>query len=549
MIGRALTTKIPRRPRVGAETWWPVDRSGTVASHAGVPVSEERSLTLPAVFCAIDLAASHMAMLPCPVIQRVDPQTTEKRPEHPVHGLVNRSPNPEQTSSAWRRSWHLHTMLWGNGRVEIERTGDGSPRNLWPLLPDRTVTIRRERTRELAYRVTRESGIQNILAADNVLHVAGLSYEGIDGYGLIRHLARENMGLGLAIAKYAQSFFGNNTMLGAVLSSKDVLDAEVKKQHLEQWNKAQKGPGKAFKAVFMDGDVKVGHIGRTNEESQTVEQLIYAIQDVSRWTGIPPPLLMDLSRGTFTNITELGLWYVKFFLAKWFKPYEQEITRKLFTSQELDDGYYVEYVVEGLLRGDIGRRYGAYALGLDRGFLNRDEVRHWENLNPLPDGKGQVFMEQLNTAPAGSREKLPGPAEPREPPGGKGAMITRQRIAAAHESVFAATLERMDKIETTGLSRAAKAKDQRQWADRFYAGHTAKLRDAMTPLVDAMVASLRATLSGGTDADWQRFAESFTRNTCEAHVATRRAGEDEPGNVAKRLLTEAVEEFNDEQNG
>ena len=545
MIGRALTTRTPHRPRVGAETWWPVDRSGTVGSHAGVPVSEERSLTLPAVFCAIDLAASHMAMLPCPVIQRTGPQTTERHPEHPIHGLINRSPNPEQTSFSWRRSWHLHTVLWGNGRVEIERTGNGSPRNLWPLLPDRTVTIRRERSKDLAYRVTRDGGLQQIIGADNVLHVAGLSYEGIDGYGLIRHLARENMGLGLAIAKYAQSFFGNNTMLGAVLSSKEVLDAEVKKQHLEQWEEAQKGPGKAFKAVFMDGDVKVGHIGRTNEESQTVEQLTYAIQDVSRWTGIPPPLLMDLSRGTFTNITELGLWYVKFFLAKWFKPYEQEITRKLFTGQELDDGYYVEYVAEGLLRGDIGRRYGAYAIGLDRGFLNRDEVRHWENLNPLPDGKGQVFMEQLNTAPAGSRETLPGPAEPRES-SSSSATIARQRIADAHEPVFAATLERMDKIETTGLSRAAKAVDKRQWSERFYAGHTAKLRDAMSPLVDAMAAALRGTMPAGTDADWQRFVESFTWNTCEAHIATRQAGEVEPGNMSQRLLAEALEEFDNE---
>ena len=162
-----------------------MDRSGSVASHAGVPVSEERSLTLPAVFCAIDLAASHMAMLPCPVIQRVDAKTTEKRPEHPVHALINRDANPEQGSFTQRRSWHLHTVLWGNGRLEIERTGDGTPRYLWPLLPDRTVTTRTNRTNELIYRVTRANGQQQIIAADNVLHVAGLSYEGIDGYGLI----------------------------------------------------------------------------------------------------------------------------------------------------------------------------------------------------------------------------------------------------------------------------------------------------------------------------------------------------------------------------
>ena len=527
-----------------------MDRTGTVSSHAGLPVSEERSLTLPAVFCAIDLAASHMAMLPCPAMRRIDPETTEKHPEHPVHKAINRDPNPEQTSFSLRRTWHLHTMLWGNGRLEIQRDGTGAFRYLWPLLPDRTETIRKNRTNDLAYRVTRNDGRRQIIDAANVLHVAGLSYEGIDGYGLIRHLARENMGLGLAIAQYAQSFFGNNAVLGTILTSDLPLPEPVKKQLLETFEGTQRGSGKAFRTAVVDGaaGLKVSHFSRTNEESQTVEQLTYAIQDVSRWTGIPPPLLMELSHGTFSNITELGLWYTKFFLAKNFKPYEQEITRKLFTEDELEDGYFVEYVAEGLLRGDTARRYGAYAIGLDRGFLNRDEVRHLENLNPLPDGKGQEFLEPLNMGPAGGRgEQLPGPSEPGES-SASSAVFARLRIAAAHEPVFAATLERMDKVETTGLTRASKSKDLRQWSERFYVGHTAKLRDAMTPLVDTMTAALRATLPGGTDTDWQAFVERFTRDACEAHVATRRAGEDEPGNLAQRLLTEAVEEFDNGQN-
>ena len=489
-------------------------------------------------------------MLPCPVMQRIDQDTTEKRPEHPVHKLINRDPNPEQTAFALRRAWHLHMMLWGNGRLEIQRSGKGEPQNLWPLLPDRTETVRKERSNDLAYRVTRNDGRRQIIDAENVLHVAGLSYDGIDGYGLIRHLARENMGLGLAIAQYAQSFFGNNAVLGTILTSDLPLPDPVKEQLKATFERSQRGSGNAFRTAIVDGaaNLKVSHFSRTNEESQTIEQLTYAVQDVSRWTGIPPPLLMELSHGTFSNITELGLWYTKFFLAKNFKPYEQEITRKLFTQDELEDGYFVEYVADGLLRGDTARRYGAYAIGLDRGFLNRDEVRHLENLNPLPDGKGQEFLEPLNMGPAGSRggEKLPGPAEPRES-SSDNAAFARLRIADAHEPVFGATLERMDKVEITGLARASKSKDLRQWSERFYAGHTAKLRDAMGPLVDAMAAALQATLPGGTDAEWSAFVARFTLDACEAHVATRRAGEDEPGNLAQRLLMEAVEEFDHEQ--
>ena len=369
-------------------------------TQAGISVNEEKSLTLPAIFRAVDSLASHLAMLPLPVYRRLENGDRERATDHPVYGLLNSEPNSEQTAMSFRRALHLHAMLWGNGYAMIERGSRGKPRALWTLLPEDVTPRRHDGTGRLYYEHRSPTGEPENLRAEDVLHVAGLSYDGVVGYGLIKQIARENIGLGLAIASYAQSFFGNNAILGTILSSPTVLKKEQKEANLAAWNAAHQGPDKAFRSIMMDGGLKAEKLAVDNDSAQMLETMTFGVQDVARWTNVPPPLLMELSRATFSNITELGMWYVKFGLAPWFATYEQEFGRKLLTAAE-HKTHYVEYLSHALMRGDDKARAQYYATMIDRGIMSINEVRKLENLNSIGPA-GDEHRVPMNTEPAGT---------------------------------------------------------------------------------------------------------------------------------------------------
>ena len=521
MLGRLLERN-DSSTRASTGSWWPINNANAVHSHAGPDVSEHNSLTLPAIFRAVDLLASHLAMLPLPVMQRIDEGTRERRREHPVYRLLNEEPNEEMASVSLRRSWHLHTMIWGNGRVEIVRDRLGQPRELWPLAPDRTQTRRTDQTRKLVHRYQKDTGGYRDIPHENVIHTAGLGYDGLVGYGLIRQLAKENIGLALAISQYAQSFFGNNTILGAVLSAPNVMSSEQRQANVDKWNEARQGPDKAFSAIMLDGGMTVSHAGVQNEHAQTLEILTFSVQDVARWTNVPPPLLMELSNATFSNIVEQGVWYVKYTLAPWFKVYEQEITRKLFTRQERDDGYHVEFVAEGLLRGDFKGRVEGYDKLNRMGVYSVNDILALENRNTIgPEGdKRLVDMNRQPLDAVGDNEPQ-GNAQPR-PPGGANQESSAKvyDLAAAAVPMLADALERMWRVAGRAEQRArALNRDMDEWAATVSAKHTENMRLALVPVAETIAGIVRAALPAGVSlSGLDQFASTYMMRMADAHA-------------------------------
>ena len=391
-------------------------------TQAGIGVNEEKALTLPAVFRAVDSLASHLAMLPLPVYRRLENGDRERATDHTAHGLLNSEPNPEQTAIAFRRAMHLHALLWGNGYAEVERGTRGRPRALWLRLPDAVTPRRHDTNGKLYYECRLTTGEPEIIPAADMIHIAGLSYDGVVGFGLIKQIARENIGLGLAIASYAQSFFGNNAILGTILSSPTVLKKEQKEANLAAWNAAHQGPDKAFRSIMMDGGLKAEKLAVDNDAAQVLEIMTFSVQDVARWLNVPPPMLMDLSRATFSNIVEQGMWYVKYSLAPWFKVYEQEFGRKLLTAAERKN-HFVEYLAHGLMRGDDKARGEYYSLMLDRGVLTINEVRRLENLNGIGPAGDEHYVPLNMTTAERMAEGADSSDSKASPPRGEYAMI------------------------------------------------------------------------------------------------------------------------------
>jgi HK97 family phage portal protein len=481
-------------------------------------------------------------MLPWPVQQRINEGTNERRREHPVYRLLNEEPNEEMASVSLRRSWHLHTMIWGNGRIEIVRDRLGQPRELWLLVPDRTETRRADETRKLIHRYRKDTGGYRDISHKDVIHTAGLGYDGLVGYGLIRQLAKENIGLALAISQYAQSFFGNSTILGAILSAPNVMSDEQRAANVKAWNEARQGPDKAFGAVMMDGGLTVSHAGVENEHAQTLELMTFSVQDIARWTGVPPPMLMELSNATFTNITEQGIWYVKYTLAPWFKVYEQEATRKLFTRAERDAGYHVKFVAEGLLRGDFKARVEGYDKLNRMGVYSVNDILELEDRNTIgEDGDLRLVNMNLQTLEAAGEAKPQGNAQP-GPPGGfnQESSASVYDLAAAAVPTLADTLERMWRVAARAEQRAeSSGADMDEWAATFYAKHTGKLRAALVPVVETCAGIVRAALPAGVSlSGLEQFASTYAMRMADAHA--KPDGRTDARDVAVTIIQEFV---------
>lgn len=567
MIGRAIAVRAATK--LGSRSLTDSGACDTFVggtTHAGPVVDEHTSLTLPAFFRGVDNLISHLAMLPFPVFRSTSLHDRERDPTHVANRLLNREPNPDMTAVTYRKAAFLHTLLWGNSITEIERTNGGALLHLWPIVPSRVQALDRDAvTGELLYRVLNENGNTRTLRGDDVAHVPHMTADGIVGIGIVKQIARENIGLALAVNRFVQSFFGKSTVLGTMLVAPEVLDADKKTEIVEAWNAVHAGSDNAFSSFLADGGLDVKHMGQTNEASQTIEMLTFTVQDAARWLNVPPPMLMELSHGTLNNTAELARWYVTFGLAAWFEPWEQEYNRKLFTAAE-QETLFVELVAEGLLRGDPDKRSAFYERMVRFGGMTLNEVRRRENLNGIGSA-GDVNFVPLNVTTAqrmlagtdGSDRDRTGPPGRRAT---DSAAELRTQIADAHQVLFDDAFDRMVRIAERAGKRATKAKTEpaalEAWAAKFFADHTITIRTALTPCVEALGGALRATLSDAIlDAEWELFTGAYTKWLTELHAGLARArfegvipieGDDYPDAVDE-FVRRALEQFGGSENG
>ena len=362
---------------------------GGPPTSSGVTVNETTALNLSAVWAAVNIISGTIASLPLILYKRLPNGGKERFTEHPVYKLLHDEPNPETTDFDFRRTLLAHILLWGNGYAEIQRDDAGRAVALWPVTPDR-VDPYRDGSRALRYRVT--NGTQQVtLSADEMFHVHGLGWDGVKGYSVIAK-ARESLGLLSATEKFGSSFFGEGTRPTGALRhpaklSKDAQDrlvASVEARHR--------------KLLVLEEGLEFQTMGVPPDDAQFLETRQFQTAEVARWFGIPPHKLRDLTRSTNNNIEHQGIEWVTD-LMLWYIPWEKECNRKLIRPLERKQ-QFVEHLVEGLLRGDTASRYAAYAVARNWGWMSADDVRVRENLNPLPDGAGKIYLVPTNMAPA-----------------------------------------------------------------------------------------------------------------------------------------------------
>lgn len=350
-------------------------------SSSGKTVNEKTALQTTAVYACVRILAETIASLPFHTY-KYTLSGKEKAIEHPIYYLLHSEPNPEMTSFVFRETLMSHLLLWGNAYAQIIRDGRGRVLGLYPLLPNKVI-VNRNQHGELVYQYEKE-GQTYFLRSNEVLHIPGLGFDGIIGYSPIA-MAKNAVGMAIATEEYGAKFFANGANPGGVLEHPGVVKDPARIR--ESWNAVYQGSSNAHRVAVLEEGMKFQSIGIPPEQAQFLETRKFQINEIARIFRIPPHMIGDLEKSSFSNIEQQSLEFVMYTLDPWVVRWEQAIQRALFTENEKRQ-YFVKFNVDGLLRGDYQSRMNGYAVGRQNGWLSANDIRELENLNRIPEDLG-----------------------------------------------------------------------------------------------------------------------------------------------------------------
>ncbi len=349
----------------------------------GATVNEEKALGIDAVFACVNLYARTLASMPL-LLYRKGPEGKKRAVDHPLYAILHNEPNPNMSSHTFRKIMEASLKLWGNAYAWIEFGEDWRVKHLWPLQPGSVFPNRSTRTGELYYDAILYDGTPRLFRAYEMVHIPGLGFDGIAGRSPIRQFA-ETMGLNLDIKTYGRGFFKNGARPSGVLQHPAALSEEAQHRLERKFDQRYSGAGNSGKTLLLEEGMTYQQIGVPPEEAQFLESRKYSVTEIARIYGVPPHMIGDLEHATFSNIESQDINFAKHSVLPECVNWEQELMRKLLNDEERER-YEIEFNMEGLVRGDLESRYRAYAIGMQWGFLNANNVRAKENMDNVPGG-------------------------------------------------------------------------------------------------------------------------------------------------------------------
>ncbi len=372
--------------------------SGGFKSSSGKVVTPTTAMQLSAVFGCIRVRAETLASLPLIVYRRIDEDGKRRGIEHPLYNLLHDAPNSEMTAFTWKEVMQSHIDLWGNCYSEIEWGPDGYPKALWPLRPDCTWPERDPTTKKIIFKTILPDGKGVILQSENILHIPGLGFDGLQGYSPIR-MTMNAVGNAMALEEYGGKFFSNGGRPSGIITTPGKLEKEPKERMRESWEQMYNGLDNAHRVAILEQGVTYQSIGVKPEEAQFLESRKFSIEEIARIYRVPLHLLQNLDRATNNNIEHQSLEFVMYTMLPAFVSCEQAINWKCLTTQERKR-YFAEFLIDALLRGDMKSRYEAYAIARQNGWMSANTILKKENMNPIAaeDG-GDTLLVNGNMIP------------------------------------------------------------------------------------------------------------------------------------------------------
>lgn len=495
----------------------------TGQSAAGVNVTHNKALGLTAFWAGVQVISQTIAGLPCKTYKRVG-NGRELAEDHHVYKLLQIRPNPMMTPFTFREIRTAHCLAWGNSYAEIEYDNTGRPIALWPLLPDRTGVEINQNGEKVYY--TFINGRKIYLSADRVLHVAGLGFDGLQGYNVVK-MHRDSLGLSIAANEYGANFFGNSGRPSGIISKPGTATDKEREQLRAEWNQMHTGLTRAQRTAILWGGMEWKPISLPPEEAQFLETRSIQVEEVARILNINPIFLQHFTKVTTwgSGVVQFLTAFAKFTILPWLEREEDALNYDLFSEDERGK-YYVKYSLEQLMRGDPKMQAEILEIERRNGILNADEWRALNDENPLPDKLGQDYYMPLNMAPVDKIRdaedvSLGRRSEKRTEK--RSGIPYRNRLTKAHRAALEDAARRFVKRDAEALKKAASKKDLDNWIDEFYPGQQRYIEQTMLPVISALttvIGEAAADEIEGDSVSMARFAKDYTANLARREVSS-----------------------------
>ncbi len=371
-------------------------------SSAGKAVTERSAMQMTAVYSCVRILAEAVAGLPLHFYKYNEDGSKTKAIDTGLYYLMHDEPNPEMSSFVFRETLMTHLLLWGNAYAQIIRNGKGEIVALYPLMPNK-MSVDRDESGVLYYTYQRSSEEGKaedagtvILSTRDVLHIPGLGFDGLVGYSPIA-MAKNAIGLAIATEEYGAKFFANGAAPSGVLEHPGTIKDPARLR--ENWNSTFGGSANSGKVAVLEEGMKYTPISIAPEQAQFLETRKFQINEIARIFRVPPHMVGDLEKSSFSNIEQQSLEFVKYTLDPWIIRWEQSLNRSLLNADEKKT-YFFKFNVEGLLRGDYQSRMQGYATARQNGWMSANDIRELENLDKIPaEEGGDLYLINGNMLP------------------------------------------------------------------------------------------------------------------------------------------------------
>lgn len=365
------------------------------ATYGASAGTEDGALRVAAVYSCVRVIAETVSSIPLLTYRRLPDGGKARAEDDPLFSLLRISPNSEQTSMEWREQMVTHLLLRGNAYSRIIRDRR-RVLELVPLAPDQVEVKTNDGGAIVGY-VYRN---RETIVPSDMLHVRGLSTDGIVGRSVLKD-AIDTFSAAKSAQEYGRRVLENDATPSVVLKHPETLDEEAAKRLKDSWEQMFSGPRNAGRTAVLEEGMSVEKLSLSAEDLQFIDTRKLQRQEIAAIFRVPPHMIGDLSASSYSNIEQQAIDFTTHCIRPWCVRIEQALWKKLLTPSQRQELFF-EFVIDGLVRGDIASRYNAYMLGRQAGFLSVNDIRSYENLNPIEGG--DRYLEPLNMQPVGGRE-------------------------------------------------------------------------------------------------------------------------------------------------
>lgn len=450
---------------------------GASKAISGVRVTPKKALGYPAVWRAVSLISGDVGKLPL-LVYRQTGKNKEPDSAHPAYRILLRKPNDAMTAFVFKQTLMLHALIHGNGYAYIDRTGAAVVKQLLILDPECVEPIRVNGVLWYLYKPPDGSEWRK-LPADEVLHVKGLGYDGLQGYPVLK-VARDALGAAIAARDHSARYFANGARPGGVLEHPGKLTDQARRNMRESWERVHKGLENAHKVAILEEGTKYQGFASNARDAQLLETREFDAREVANIFGVPTHKLGDPSKVAYNSLGEENQSYYDDTLSRWLKVFAEEAHDKLLSDEEKrTESHCVDFDYQEIQRANLPAQVDFVDKLVKAGIINQDEGRGVFGYNPLPDGKGQRFFIPNTLVPvedAGKANQPPAPApEPQK-------EAPRKGVPAGLRAVVVDVAGRMARRLATHAEKAARS-DLDKWLAEGIREHVPVIADAFAPVV------------------------------------------------------------------